>query len=223
MQSQVFLLALALLSTATAGCYRPQLDECAVRCGGAEDCAPGQVCGSDGWCAASANAGQCARAGGSVPVTDASATLDVATPAIDASPMLDGAVPMPDASLPPLPDAGGDGCGAGCPGSCQGTVCVIECSGGDCSGPIVCPATGACLVRCMGNGSCVDQIQCGSGRCEVECSGNASCAGGVQCQNACSCDVTCGGNGACGPMMCPGSACQVGEGCMSSGPSCSSC
>lgn len=52
-------LALALLSTLAAGCYSPQLADCAVQCKTADDCGPDQACGSDGWCAGSDELGRC--------------------------------------------------------------------------------------------------------------------------------------------------------------------
>lgn len=53
------------------GCYEPQLRDCVVSCTGPADCAPGQVCGSDGMCAAPEVAGSCA---GIVAATDAGST-----------------------------------------------------------------------------------------------------------------------------------------------------
>jgi hypothetical protein len=45
------LVAAALL--AAAACYEPHLPDCTVRCASSDDCAPGQVCGAQGYCAAS--------------------------------------------------------------------------------------------------------------------------------------------------------------------------
>ena len=45
---------------AVAGCYAPSLRDCTVSCAGPSDCASGQVCGSDGLCAAPETAGRCA-------------------------------------------------------------------------------------------------------------------------------------------------------------------
>lgn len=50
---------LATASVLAAGCYEPQLGDCVVSCTGAADCAPGQVCGSDGMCAVPELAGRC--------------------------------------------------------------------------------------------------------------------------------------------------------------------
>lgn len=52
------LLILAILS----GCYAPDLRDCTVTCTGAKDCANGQVCGADGYCAAEGVAGSCGKA-----------------------------------------------------------------------------------------------------------------------------------------------------------------
>jgi hypothetical protein len=42
------------------GCYAPALRDCTVSCEAPSDCATGQVCGSDGLCAAPRAAGRCA-------------------------------------------------------------------------------------------------------------------------------------------------------------------
>lgn len=52
------LLIIAILS----GCYAPDLRDCTVTCTGAKDCAGGQVCGQDGYCAAEGIAGTCGDA-----------------------------------------------------------------------------------------------------------------------------------------------------------------
>jgi hypothetical protein len=49
----------ALFAVGLAGCYNPSLRDCTVTCHGASDCAGGQVCGDDGYCAAPAIAGTC--------------------------------------------------------------------------------------------------------------------------------------------------------------------
>ncbi len=41
------------------GCYAPDLRDCTVTCSAAGDCAGGQVCGADGFCAARDVAGSC--------------------------------------------------------------------------------------------------------------------------------------------------------------------
>jgi hypothetical protein len=46
-----------------AGCYDPGAVNCTVSCEGSGECATGQVCGSDGFCAAPDVAGTCSTAG----------------------------------------------------------------------------------------------------------------------------------------------------------------
>lgn len=53
------LLFSALALASSAGCYAPDLRDCTVTCASASDCAGGQVCGADGFCAASDVAGHC--------------------------------------------------------------------------------------------------------------------------------------------------------------------
>ena len=55
----VVLRTLLLASLATA-CYSPDVRDCTVTCSAVADCAPGQVCGDDGFCAAEDVAGHCA-------------------------------------------------------------------------------------------------------------------------------------------------------------------
>lgn len=50
------LLALSLLAVA---CYEPEAIDCTVSCSGPDECADGQVCGADGFCAAPSVAGHC--------------------------------------------------------------------------------------------------------------------------------------------------------------------
>lgn len=52
------LVGLAALATA-AGCYDPEIVDCSVACQAADECADGQVCGADGYCAAPEVAGRC--------------------------------------------------------------------------------------------------------------------------------------------------------------------
>jgi hypothetical protein len=47
------------LASLAAGCYSPELRDCTLTCRAATDCADGQVCGSDHFCAAPGIAGQC--------------------------------------------------------------------------------------------------------------------------------------------------------------------
>lgn len=49
----------ALAAVVLAGCYDPALRDCTVTCHAAGDCASGQVCGTDGFCAAASVAGTC--------------------------------------------------------------------------------------------------------------------------------------------------------------------
>jgi hypothetical protein len=49
----------ALVAASAAGCYEPELRDCTLTCSEASDCAGGQVCGSDHFCAAPAIAGRC--------------------------------------------------------------------------------------------------------------------------------------------------------------------
>jgi len=57
----------ALVLALLAGCYEPEVRDCTVTCSGPDECADGQVCGSDGMCAAPEAAGTCAPGGGSAP------------------------------------------------------------------------------------------------------------------------------------------------------------
>lgn len=49
----------ALAFLALAACYDPAAVDCTVSCAAATECARGQVCGSDGFCAAPSVAGHC--------------------------------------------------------------------------------------------------------------------------------------------------------------------
>jgi uncharacterized repeat protein (TIGR02543 family) len=85
----------ALLAIPAAGCYAPSVRDCTVTCEAATDCATGQVCGPDGYCAAPGVTGTCARA-------DADATADADAATIDAR----GDAAIADAhTAPPQPDA----------------------------------------------------------------------------------------------------------------------
>jgi hypothetical protein len=52
-------LSLALLAASSA-CYTPDLRDCTLACSSASDCADGQVCGDDHFCAGPEVAGRCA-------------------------------------------------------------------------------------------------------------------------------------------------------------------
>jgi hypothetical protein len=86
-----------LLAIPAAGCYAPSLRDCTVTCEAARDCAGGQVCGPDGYCASPAAAGTCAP----------DARADAAEVDVDAAPALDArAIDAHDS--PPRPDAAPD-------------------------------------------------------------------------------------------------------------------
>jgi hypothetical protein len=75
-----------------AGCYEPSLRDCTVHCASPGDCAPGQLCGVDGMCAAPGVAGHCAMV-----APDAGAGLDAPAPPRDAAVAVDArpdAMPM---------------------------------------------------------------------------------------------------------------------------------
>lgn len=59
--------ALALALQLAAGCYSPELEDCAVACSAASDCGPGQSCRPDGWCAGPDHATGCGKPGGPGP------------------------------------------------------------------------------------------------------------------------------------------------------------
>lgn len=63
-----------------ASCYEPQLVDCTIRCAGESDCASGQVCGTDHFCAAPDVADHCASV---TATTDAGVVADGAK--LDAS------------------------------------------------------------------------------------------------------------------------------------------
>jgi len=75
---------------AVTACYAPDVRDCTVSCSSVSDCAAGQVCGADSFCAAPEVAGSCAQR---------TADAGVDGPPDD--------TPRPDASLPPdaAPDA----------------------------------------------------------------------------------------------------------------------
>jgi hypothetical protein len=61
---------------ALAGCYSPAVRDCTVSCEAPGDCVSGQICGSDGFCAAPRMAGRC----GAMAMIDAGSPLDAAPP-----------------------------------------------------------------------------------------------------------------------------------------------
>ena len=82
-------LRVAVAVLALGACYSPQLRDCAVECASSDDCAPGQVCGADRWCAGPAMAGRC----GSSASVDAAVTTDGAVSSGDAAIGVDAAPP----------------------------------------------------------------------------------------------------------------------------------
>ncbi len=58
MTERVFAATVVLL----AGCYAPDVRDCTITCGAADECADDQVCNADGYCAA--DGVQCPRGGG---------------------------------------------------------------------------------------------------------------------------------------------------------------
>jgi hypothetical protein len=82
---------------ANANCYSPSVRDCTLSCAAASDCTTGQVCGSDGMCAAPEIAGQCMHIAADAGVPEAgrdAAERPDAPPPRDAG--LD-AMPTPDA------------------------------------------------------------------------------------------------------------------------------
>jgi hypothetical protein len=124
---------LGLGLAALAACYRPEARDCTVSCQGADDCLSGQVCGSDGWCAAPDVAGGCGAA------------LDAAVP--------DGAAPDGETPVDGVPpDAAGAELHVVVSG--RGKVVIeplsVECEGiggapGDCTFPAA-PGTEVTLL-----------------------------------------------------------------------------
>ena len=47
------------LCAASSACYTPELRDCTLACSAATDCADGQLCGADGFCAGPELAGRC--------------------------------------------------------------------------------------------------------------------------------------------------------------------
>jgi hypothetical protein len=54
----VLIARVVAVAALVAGCYRPELQDCTVRCSGPGDCADGQVC-ARGWCAAADHGERC--------------------------------------------------------------------------------------------------------------------------------------------------------------------
>jgi hypothetical protein len=73
-----------LLPIVANACYSPELRDCTLTCSAATDCADGQVCGSDHFCAAPGIAGRCTSLPGDAGSRDRDAGTDAAK--IDARP-----------------------------------------------------------------------------------------------------------------------------------------
>ena len=80
-------------------CYAPEIRDCTVICAAASDCADGQVCGTDQFCASPRVAGNCTSPDAGDPRSDAgtrdAALRDAAVPrdaAVDAPPPVDALV-----------------------------------------------------------------------------------------------------------------------------------
>ena len=66
----------ALVAATAAGCYAPELRDCTLSCGAESDCAQGQVCGSDHFCASPEIAGRCSSLPGDAGSNDRDAGVD---------------------------------------------------------------------------------------------------------------------------------------------------
>lgn len=90
-------------SLAAAGCYEPELRDCTLACSTETDCAAGQVCGADKFCATPELAGRCferpARPDGGIDVDDP----DGGTTQTDAGmqTMVDAGTATPPPDAPP--------------------------------------------------------------------------------------------------------------------------
>jgi hypothetical protein len=82
-----------LLATSAPACYSPEIRDCTLTCNEASDCAGGQVCGSDRFCAAPGIAGTCS----SLPGDAASDRRDAG---IDAPKITDARVDAPPDASP---------------------------------------------------------------------------------------------------------------------------
>lgn len=78
------ILRLVVAALALGACYAPELRDCVVTCASSEDCAPGQACGADAWCAAPAMAGRCESPDGGATL-DAAVASDAVTSTVDAA------------------------------------------------------------------------------------------------------------------------------------------
>lgn len=126
------LIRAALAALVLAGCYEPAIRDCTISCASPGDCATGQVCGSDGLCAAPEIAGQCRRAG------------------VDAGPHDDARVsggPPRDADPPDAPDA-------------PATVALhVQIMG---TGAVLVDGVGTCSSKDAKHGDCVFDVAAGA-------------------------------------------------------------
>jgi hypothetical protein len=85
---------------AGAACYEPELRDCTLACSSTSDCADGQVCGSDRFCASPELAGNCFSAGRRDAGASSTTSDDAGVPIVDdaSMPTFDAAAPMPDAT-----------------------------------------------------------------------------------------------------------------------------
>ncbi|HEY5926558.1 MAG TPA: hypothetical protein VIV11_32950 [Kofleriaceae bacterium] len=67
---------MALSIALAGGCYAPELRDCTLTCSAATDCADGQVCDSEGFCAAPEIAGTCSSLPGHAGGNDRDAGID---------------------------------------------------------------------------------------------------------------------------------------------------
>lgn len=77
--------ALGALAMAASACYSPDVRDCTIACKSGDDCADGQICGSDHFCAGPDTAGTCStgsRRDASISATDDSSVA----PPVDAAP-----------------------------------------------------------------------------------------------------------------------------------------
>lgn len=92
---------LLALAASTMACYSPELRDCTLACSSTSDCADGQVCGSDRFCASPEAAGSClapARRDAGINSTED----DASNPR---PPMVDAGMPVPPVDAAPPPDA----------------------------------------------------------------------------------------------------------------------
>lgn len=67
---------LVALAAVLAGCYSPDARDCTVTCAASSQCLTGQVCGTDGFCAAPKVAGHCSTIDAAPQEVDLTITID---------------------------------------------------------------------------------------------------------------------------------------------------